>query len=570
MSSRSSKVPKKPGPGKSPKNPETAFSKVLKYYRTEIEITQEDLEEYSGVPKKRISAIESGESRKPHADTIKKIVLGLQQAGLDIDTESFYTKVAEYNQPAPTKPPYTEHTYTNEESRGKEDLASVLQHLQTARHFVSELGKQTNSEQRFIQTATTIFDFIEILAKEPFRLDDFCNVMRQFDCLSQEANRRNLNRLGSLMSLQELREKLRGFEEKVTHLHNSPDGLVPNGWPTEEVKHQQLVRELEFEIEDRIKKLEVLPDPDLRQSALKTLMSLKIELGLNPLNLREVNAIRQRLEQLDRDVFQDMMKKCQLILGQHAEYLPAGMVFRDWENAPEMVVIPAGVFIMGTSEEDNPDEDYKEYPQHEVVIPCPFAVGRYPVTFEEWDYSFENKGVPLDPEDESWGRGTRPVIKISWDDILYYSAWLSGRTAREYRLLSEAEWEYACRAGSDTQYHFGDDEAQLEEYAWYDKNADGKTQPVGQKKPNQFGLYDMHGNVWEWCEDHWHEDYTGAPADGSAWIDDNDEKTRQRVLRGGSWGFDPLGLRARYRDWDRRDYRSRYNGFRVARALTPR
>ncbi len=163
------------------------------------------------------------------------------------------------------------------------------------------------------------------------------------------------------------------------------------------------------------------------------------------------------------------------------------------------------------------------------------AVGRYPVTFEEWDLCVSGGGTDYGPEDKGWGRDQRPVIHVSWDGTRPYLDWLTEQTGQTYRLLSEAEWEFTARSGSKTRFSFGDKDDQLNEYAWYNKNSDGKTQPVGLKKANDFGLYDVYGNVYEWVEDQWDGDYTGAANDGSAWGDTSSSNTEvvSRVLRGG-------------------------------------
>jgi formylglycine-generating enzyme required for sulfatase activity len=159
------------------------------------------------------------------------------------------------------------------------------------------------------------------------------------------------------------------------------------------------------------------------------------------------------------------------------------------------------------------------------------------------------------------------VINVSWDDAKQYVAWLSRITGRDYRLLTEAEWEYAARAGSSARFTFGEAEEQLDQYAWYSKNSDGKTQPVAKKKANAFGLHDMHGNVFEWCEDAWHDTYNGAPTDGSAWLQGGDDS--RRVVRGGSWVGLPLYLRAASRIGNASDVRFNFLGFRLARTLNP-
>ena len=178
-----------------------------------------------------------------------------------------------------------------------------------------------------------------------------------------------------------------------------------------------------------------------------------------------------------------------------------------------------------------------------------YAISRYQVTFDEFDEYCKATG-DNNPNDEGWGRGNRPVINVSWYDAQKYIEWLNkSNNTDTFRLPTEKEWEYACRAGSDTKWCFGDDESKLKDYAWYNKNSDDKTHPVGELKPNSFGLYDMHGNVWEWCED---------------WFDSYKES---KVVRGGSWLYGA--------DWTASSYRgygspglSDYNvGFRIARTL---
>ena len=228
---------------------------------------------------------------------------------------------------------------------------------------------------------------------------------------------------------------------------------------------------------------------------------------------------------------------------------------------PEMVNVPAGEFMMGSNDgRDN------EKPVHKVKIAEPFAVGKYEVTFDEWDICVKEGGCKESPSASNWGRGRRPVIKVSWDDAKEYVAWLSRKTGQPYRLLTEAEWEYAARAGSAGRWSFGDDEAKLGEYAWYYDNSGSETHPVGQKQPNAFGIYDMHGNVWEWVEDCYKDSYAWAPGDGSA---STSGDCSRRVLRGGSWDIGPEDLRSAYRNWDAADFRGDDLGFRVGRTLTP-
>ncbi|MGO9172816.1 MAG: SUMF1/EgtB/PvdO family nonheme iron enzyme [Rhodomicrobium sp.] len=253
-------------------------------------------------------------------------------------------------------------------------------------------------------------------------------------------------------------------------------------------------------------------------------------------------------------------------------WLKPGESFRDFNDAPEMVVVPAGSFMMGSKDGEGNDD---ERPQHKATIPQAFAVGKCPVTFAEWDAYVAEGGSGIlgfgkrySPSDHGWGRGRQPVINVSWDDAQVYIKWLSEKTGQNYRLLSEAEWEYACRAETETVHSFSDEEANLGLYAWYSANAGGKTHPVGEKAANDFGLHDMRGNVMEWCEDTWHDSYKDKPENlkstGTAWTTG---VRGLRVLRGGSSGSNPGYLRAawRFRDWT--NIHIYYAGLRVARTL---
>ena len=232
---------------------------------------------------------------------------------------------------------------------------------------------------------------------------------------------------------------------------------------------------------------------------------------------------------------------------------------------PEMVVIPAGRFRMGCLSDCEAMMDYAK-PVHEVTIES-FALSKYEVTFAEYDRFTAATGRDR-AWDRGWGRGRRPVIYVSWEEAVAYTEWLSAHTGERYRLPSEAEWEYAARAGSGTVYSWGDEIGRVR------ANCDGcgsqwdnkKTAPVGSFGANAWGLHDMHGNLWEWVQDCWHDNYEGAPADGSAWESGN---CSRRVLRGGSWCNNPRNLRAAYRSRGTTGDRIINNGFRVARTLTP-
>ena len=239
--------------------------------------------------------------------------------------------------------------------------------------------------------------------------------------------------------------------------------------------------------------------------------------------------------------------------------------FRDCDQCPEVVVVPPGKFIMGSpAAEKGHAED--EGPQHAVTIAQPFAVSKYEVTFDEWDACVAAGGCSRKPEDRGWGRGRQPVIKVSWEDAQTYVAWLSNKTGKPYRLLSEAEWEYAARAGTTTRYPWGDEPGSL--HANFDGSGSRwslkQTAPVGSFGPNPFGLHDVIGNVYELVQDCWNDSYIGAPSDGSAWLKGD---CGQRVLRGGAWNDRAEYARAANRYTSEPGNRHDYLGFRVARTL---
>jgi formylglycine-generating enzyme required for sulfatase activity len=218
------------------------------------------------------------------------------------------------------------------------------------------------------------------------------------------------------------------------------------------------------------------------------------------------------------------------------------------ENLPkrvtlEMVSLPAGKLTIG-------DASIVDSPQQQVQVNS-FAIGRYPITQAQYEAVMGTNPSRFQDNPQN------PVEQVSWNDAQAFCQKLSQITGKTYRLPTEAEWEYACRAGTTTCYYFGDDANQLGDYAWYDGNSQNETHPVGQKKPNGWGLYDMSGNVWEWCEDNWYDNYIGAPDDGSA--------QSRKSLRGGSWVDGPHTCRSavRYINYRRRDYRADISGFRV-------
>lgn len=246
-----------------------------------------------------------------------------------------------------------------------------------------------------------------------------------------------------------------------------------------------------------------------------------------------------------------------------------GGVFRDCDACPLMVEVPGGAFVMG-SPESEPGRYHDEGPQR-VVLVGEFAAGVYEVTFAEWEACVEEGGcLEHVPDDEGWGRGDRPVINVNWTDAQAYVEWIAAKTAQPYRLLSEAEWEYAARAGTSAPRYWG---ATITDACLHANGdyaglpcGDGheNTAPIGSYRPNAFGLHDVLGNVWEWTGDCWNEGYLGAPGDAGA---RETGDCSARVLRGGSWYHGVADLRAAYRLRNPFLSRSLIVGFRVARAV---
>ncbi len=230
-----------------------------------------------------------------------------------------------------------------------------------------------------------------------------------------------------------------------------------------------------------------------------------------------------------------------------------GKVFKDCPDCPEMVEIPAGSFAMG-SNTGEPDEK----PLHSVTIAQPFAIGKTEVTQQQWHAVMGN-----DPSNFAGCGDSCPVEQVSWDDTQAFIKKLNAKTGKQYRLPTEAEWEYACRAGSQQEY-CGSDNA--DNVSWNSFNSGSflfnTPHPAATKQANAFGLYDMSGNVWEWVEDNYHDSYNGAPADGSAWLGGS-----MHVLRGGSWGYDQKFSRAAARSKFGANFRYYSYGFRLVRTL---
>ena len=233
-----------------------------------------------------------------------------------------------------------------------------------------------------------------------------------------------------------------------------------------------------------------------------------------------------------------------------------------------MVLISAGEFDIGSASGEVMGPKSDKGSVHTVKIAKPFAIGRCEVTFDDYDAFVEQTGR-RPPDDEGWGRGKRPVVNVDWEDARAYAQWLSEETASKYRLPTEAEWEYVAKAGTTTAYWWGDDAGKN------NANCQGcgsqwdstQTAPAGSFAANPFGLHDTAGNVWEWVQDCWHDNYDNAPIDGTAWEEANDGDCGRRVIRGGSWGFSPGGLRSATRGGLYSVGRTGIIGFRLAQDL---
>jgi formylglycine-generating enzyme required for sulfatase activity len=256
-------------------------------------------------------------------------------------------------------------------------------------------------------------------------------------------------------------------------------------------------------------------------------------------------------------------------LGAPSAAQSAGSVIRDCADCPEMVVIPAGRFAMGSPATEQGHND-DEGPVREVSVPA-FAAGRYEITAEQYDACVAAGACPS-VRDDGFGRGSRPVTFVSWNEAQAYVRWLSAKTGKTYRLLSEAEWEFAARAGTTTPFSFGATVSPAQaNYNATNAYAGGPTGewrrmslPVGSFPANAFGLFDMHGNVREWVEDSYVDVYFRQPADGSAYTMGSGS---DRVFRGGSWEKGPHPMRSAYRDSTSPTDRGKDIGFRIARAL---
>ncbi len=468
-----------------------------------------------------------------------------------------------------------------------EYLSAMTKTIALIRDRLPQMSGGRNNDQ-FTRGLSLVIEGIQksIGDGRAIEVPHFCNLYEKLERFEKDAKSDVSEEFQTTLMLKTLRDDLSGFRDAVQGLYEDDvkSGLIPNNWSSPELKHYNRIETLLQQISDRRMLLEVGEDkfPAItRKRGLQLLIELEAELCLHDLDLGKLDNIRDRLEKLDQDIFLELKINSQLLLGMYASKLPPGSVFRDERDGPELVIIPSGSFMMGSAEGQGEAE---EDPQHKVTINYPLAVGRFAVTVESYlqsvtdgdcrppywleEGSEYNIHTGTDDYYKELGDALTsdgyPIVAVSWDDAQAFAAWLIKKTGHSYRLLSEAEWEYVCRAGTDSEYWWGD-EISLEQ-ANYGLHL-GKTVPVDSYKPNSFGLYSVHGNVWEWCEDWWHESYTNAPADGSVWLKADGGDSSFRVLRGGSWDLKAHWLRARYRLRGPQGSRFSYVGFRVARVL---
>ncbi|MEH2398862.1 caspase, EACC1-associated type [Nostoc sp.] len=365
-----------------------------------------------------------------------------------------------------------------------------------------------------------------------------------------------------------------------------------------EAEVQQPYREYQRKLEEYEATLveTIESEPTLSETTFNDLRDYQQHLGLRDEDVASIEAriIGQRkptlsVEQLPEPIKQNQANQFEFDLvtvnvqGQPINSSKGGAEFFT-ENLGngvvlEMVAITDGKFLMGSLESE-PERYNSESPQHPVTIQ-PFFMGKFPVTQSQWAAvaTLPKVNIGLNPDPSYFKGVNRPVEQVSWDDAIEFCARLSKKTEKTYRLPSEAEWEYACRAGTTTPFYFGETiTTDLANYRGTDWDYHGTVYPgnyvqgpkgeyreqttdVGKFPANPFGLFDMHGNIWEWCQDEWHENYNGAPKDGSAWLVDND--SQNWLLRGGSWGNNPRYCRSAARNFYARDDRYNNVGFRV-------
>jgi formylglycine-generating enzyme required for sulfatase activity len=363
-------------------------------------------------------------------------------------------------------------------------------------------------------------------------------------------------------------EALRGLESAAASWNSrgrNADDLLHRGRRLTAAKVLRRVGDYKKHLESNAEALAYLDACTKAEHRRLAVIAAIAVLALSPFAVAQVMHIAavMHLDDAERSATRRAPSAPLLARGVDASALSSGATFRDCNACPEMMVIGSGRFEMGS----NPgaaSHHTNEAPAHRVNI-SRFAIGQYAVTFAQWDACVAAGGCNgYRPDDGGYGRGNMPVINIDQADARAYAAWLTHATGQSYRLLSEAEWEYAARGGKTTPYYTGDS---IDLFQANFNRTLQRTRPVGSYPPNPLGLYDMAGNVWTWVDDCWHGNYNGAPSDGSAW---RESDCHNGIIRGGAWGSDPIDLRLAMRTVYNPDIRIEYVGIRVARDLTRR
>ena len=438
-----------------------------------------------------------------------------------------------------------------ENGQAFEQLNQVINQLERELEIRQNVNR--SRRDRFLEDFITIFKAWEskLTAAERSQQQE----IEQFKTQIQELERSHSQELEDKKRSLEVRiEQLeKELEEARSQVEQVQDQERSHNEQLEEIKaaSQQEKEELEQNYQNQKQKLE-----QSVQSLQSEIKQVKEQLA------QERSQAAKQIQDLEQS-HKQQLKKLEEVKGEKGQAQHFTEKLGNDINL-EMIAIPGGKFMMGSPEGEG---EGNERPQHEVTVQA-FYMGKYPITQAQYQ--------KVMGKNTSYFKGDyRPVESVSWDEAVEFCQRLSHQTGKEYRLPNEAEWEYACRAGTTTAYYCGDTiTGELANYAG------SETTAVGKYSPNAFGLYDMHGNVWEWCQDDWHESYNNAPTDGRAWLLGGGSKkyikyirlseaSSNKAIRGGSWFNDPDICRSAYHNYNTRDFRNYYIGFRVV-CVAPR
>jgi formylglycine-generating enzyme required for sulfatase activity len=401
------------------------------------------------------------------------------------------------------------------------DVAEIKKYLSKVEALLNE------EDSPFETVKTQIIGNFEVISKRETTLffaniDKLTNQKQQVNIALIDENeklKKHINQLESLKGKEtELTDQINRLNKEIEESNKNTDTLTnENKKLKKQIKQLENLKSKEVKLTDQINNLN--KEIEVLNKNIDTLTNENKELKNQINQLDDIKSKKVEYENQINRLNKEIEKLNEKIKGLKNKEEPEKIAKQDNSIGMKFTLIPAGEFYMGS-------EESAAEPVHKVKINNPFYLGTYPVTQTEW------KAIMGD-EPSLFKGDDLPVEQVSWVDVQEFIKKLNEKEGTEkYRLPSEAEWEYACRAGTTTGYSFGDDESKLGNYAWYDDNSEDETHPVGQKKPNPWGLYDMHGNVWEWVQDRWHDSYDGAPTDGGAW---EVGYGANRVIRGGRW-----------------------------------